>query len=282
MELALLGAIGAMLCWGIGDFFIQRKHEEDRRHRGARVGSASSAAVMLLPFVIGDLRSLTAAQDIALLTALGAITFVVAVCNFEALKEGKISVVDTVLTLELPLTVMLGMLFFSERISFWQLATIVVLMWGVGLISVHEKAMRFKIEKGVWLAVCTAIGMALDEFLTAAASIRVSPLMAIWFPWLLFNARVLPVMSKRPSRRDAREHARAHRLDMGVFDMTAKHTSVRAATGTNRHERRDPDRRRGREEIHERHADAVHTASHTPFSIEAHRLLVTEMSRRPT
>jgi len=87
---------------------------------------------MLLPFVIGDLRSLTAAQDIALLTALGRSRSSSRCANFEAPRKEKISVVDTVLTLELPLTVMLGMLFFSERISFWQLATIVVLMWGVG------------------------------------------------------------------------------------------------------------------------------------------------------
>jgi drug/metabolite transporter (DMT)-like permease len=223
MDPALLGAIAAMLCWGVGDFLIQRSTRKIGDIEAlAWIGLIGSA--ILLPFVLEDLRGLTAMQDLLLLTALGAVTFGAAIFDFEALKQGKISVVDMVISLELPFTIMLGMLFFSERLTLFQASMILALMAGVAMISMREMSFKLTLERGVLFAIVAAVGMALVNFLTAAAAIQVSPLMAIWFPWMLFTAICLVVLWRRHGMTRFWSHAKEHRaliVGMGVFDTLA-------------------------------------------------------------
>ena len=70
----LLLAFGAMLCWGLGDFLMQRSSR--------RVGSLESltiiavvGGVLVTPFVLKDLHLLANPLSLLLLVCLGAITF---------------------------------------------------------------------------------------------------------------------------------------------------------------------------------------------------------------
>ena len=90
-----------MLCWAFGDFCIQ--------HSTRKVGNIEIMAIIgivgsigLLPFVIFDFKLLSSVQNIVLVSVLGVITFVMSVVDFEALKEGKLSVVEVILEIELP------------------------------------------------------------------------------------------------------------------------------------------------------------------------------------
>ena len=81
-----------MLCWGFGDFFIQRTTR--------KIGDVESLAYIgvigiigLLPFVLKDFSLLFSLKNLLLLVLLGVITFVVALFNFEALKDGKLSII---------------------------------------------------------------------------------------------------------------------------------------------------------------------------------------------
>jgi drug/metabolite transporter (DMT)-like permease len=189
IEVSLMFAFLAMLCWGFGDFLIQKNVR--------KIGDLESLAligiigsILILPFVWKDLSIIINPYNLGLLTVLGIVTFIAAIFQFEALKKGKISVIDILLELELPVTIILGFLFFREVLSPFQLIMILLIFVGISLMALRH--LDFKkhietIEKGVWLAIIAAIGMGLVNFLTTASSRQISPLMAIWFPWIIFT-----------------------------------------------------------------------------------------------
>lgn len=222
-EISILAAFGAMLFWGVGDFFIQRSTR--------KIGDAESLAFIgiigalgLLPFVLPELPALFTIPNIALLSFIGLVGFVVAMINLEALKEGKLSVIDVLLEIELPITAVLGFAFFSESFSLAQLAIIALVFAGIVLISVDSFSFRRRskrLEKGVLLAVITAGGMALLNFLTAYGSKEISPLMVIWLPWVVIAIISLFFIWRREGfKRFSKNGFRFERLVlvMGVID----------------------------------------------------------------
>jgi drug/metabolite transporter (DMT)-like permease len=225
-ELSVLAAFGAMLCWGFGDFFIQRTTR--------RIGDVESlafigiiGAVGLLPFVIGDLPLLFSPANAMLLLVLGVITFIAAIIDFEALKEGKLCVVDVILEIELPVTVVLGIVFFGEMLSLPQLAAIVAAFLGIVLISLDKYKLKNslgRLEKGALLAFVAAVMMALTNFLTAASSKNISPIMAIWVPWVIFTLISLFFIWRREGLGKLLRNAIKFRrlvLAEGIFDTLA-------------------------------------------------------------
>ncbi|MFA5184729.1 MAG: DMT family transporter [Patescibacteria group bacterium] len=195
MNLAILLAFGAMFGWGIGDFLTQRVVK--------KVGWLETlwwiylaSFVVLLPFVWSDLLNLNW-PSLRLLIILGIITFIGAATHFKALETGKLSVIEIVLFFELPLTILLGVIFLHNSLSLDQIFLVILLFIGVILISLDFDKMRRQhiwffwqrtkilLERGAWLAAITAVFLALTNFFTAVGSISVTPLLAIWFPWTL-------------------------------------------------------------------------------------------------
>ncbi|MDP2974418.1 MAG: EamA family transporter, partial [Candidatus Diapherotrites archaeon] len=198
-ELSVLAAFGAMLCWGFGDFLIQKSTR--------KVGDIEALAfigiigsIILLPFVVFELPLLFSFENLALLCFVGIATLVIALFNFEALKQGKLSVVEIVFEIELPMAVLLGFLFFAEIVSAQQIALILFILLGIGLISlpnVSKKQFMKGFEKGIAMAIIGGIGLALLDFLTAAASRKVSPIMAVWAPAVVFTILCLVIIWRR-------------------------------------------------------------------------------------
>ncbi|VVB60508.1 EamA-like transporter family protein [uncultured archaeon] len=224
LEGSILAAVGSMLFWGFGDFFIQRETR--------RVGNLESLAFIsiigslgLFPFVIPELPLLFTLQNVLLLFFISMVGFVVAMLDFEALREGKLSVVEVILEIELPITAMLGYLFFGETLSFIQLATVFLIFAGIIMISVEsfsgDRRSKKRLEKGVLLAVFTAVGMGLANFLTAFGSKQVSPLMVTWMPWLVISIISLFFVHRREGFGSMLKNASRFRrliLVTGVFD----------------------------------------------------------------
>src|SRR3989338_1655493 len=130
LELPILAAFGAMLSWGIGDFLIQRSTR--------RIGDAESlsligfiGAIGLLPFLAGDLALLLVPANLWLLLGLSVLVFVVSYVNFEALKKGKLSIVEVILEIELPITALLAFFVFQESLSVLEFG-IVSLVFEIG------------------------------------------------------------------------------------------------------------------------------------------------------
>ena len=228
LELAILIAFGAMLCWGVGDFLIQRTTR--------KIGDVETLAwigvigsIGLLPFVILEFSLITTWAQAGVLGILGLVTFFTALANFEALKKGKLSVIEIVMTLELPVTILLAMFLFQERLTLAQGGAVLLVFFGVILIATekfsHMKDMLKGLEKGVLLAIFGAVGMGVINFLTGTSAKAVSPLLAIWVPWVIFTILcVVVIETRRGGVKTFRSHWQQHRwliVAMGVFDTLA-------------------------------------------------------------
>lgn len=231
---SLIFAFVAMLCWAAGEFFIQRSSR--------KVGDVESlffigviGIIGLLPFVWKDLPALMEWQNLLLLGFLGVLTFVAALLNFEALKEGKLSVIEVLLEIELPITILLGLIIFGEKLSMFQWFTILLIFIGIILMAIkkyHLQNLRKLFEKGVLIGIIGSIGMGVINFLTAASSRQISPVMAIWGPAVVFSILCLIVIWRREGLSRAYSNLKRYKwliLAMGIFD-TAAWTSYAFAT----------------------------------------------------
>ncbi|MEK6902933.1 MAG: EamA family transporter [archaeon] len=114
IQTGVLFAFAAMICWGVGDFLIQRTVRKIGIVEGlAVIGIVGT--VGLLPFVWNDLQIIFQPENASLLLGLGVVTFIAAMFNLYAYKIGKLSVVEFVLEIELPVTVILGIVFFPRN-----------------------------------------------------------------------------------------------------------------------------------------------------------------------
>ncbi|MFA6194371.1 MAG: DMT family transporter [Patescibacteria group bacterium] len=184
MTLPILFAFGAMLGWGIGDFLIQRTVRKIGAV-GTLLWITLFSSLALLPFVFNDISSLTSRQIINLVI-LGIAGFASGFVHMKALRVGKLSVVEIILSVELPLTILLGIIFFAERLNLMQVILIIILFIGIILVSVDFTKISKKdfLEKGSLLALLSSALVALVNFLTATQAKEISPIMALWLPWL--------------------------------------------------------------------------------------------------
>jgi len=227
-DLILLSAFAAMLCWGVGDFLIQRTVR--------KVGDLETLCfigliefVGLFPFVLNDWQLLFSIPNLLVLSLLGIITFIGAMFTFEAFKKGKISVVETVIEFELPVTIIIGFVLFREVLTIWQLFLIVPIFAGILLMAIGAASKKPQnpfegIEKGVFLGALAAIGMGFINSFTALSAREVSPVMAVWFPALFLFLISYFILWKKGKARDSFVNFNKFKvliLAMGVIDAAA-------------------------------------------------------------
>jgi len=225
-EIALLAAFGAMLCWGIGDFLIQRAVW--------KVGDVEALAfigvvgtIMLLPFAFTQLPLMFSGSNLTMLIAIGLLTFIVAITDFEALKKGKLSVIEIILELELPVTAVLAIYMLNEAVTISQLAAMSLVFAGIVLIAAKSLSLKnglAGIEKGVLIGVAGAIGMGLLNFMTGFGAKTISPLLIIWAPWLFFTIFSLCYIWYTKTLHTFAANALKHKkllIGMGIFDTLA-------------------------------------------------------------
>lgn len=134
-------AFVAMLCWGIGDFLIQRSTRKIGDFE-TLLAITGAGAVILLPFVWRDIGGLfNGGFDVKILLVGSFILFAAALLEFEALKRGKISVIEPIWSLEIPTSVFLAYTILSEKLSGTQLLIIFSLVVGLFLVSYRGKVL---------------------------------------------------------------------------------------------------------------------------------------------
>lgn len=182
--MGILFAFLALLCWGLGDFLI----EKSARRFGDLIALfyvTAFGAIALLPFVYKKIGPLFINNGLNLLVLLaaGAIVLVAGVLNFKSLKLGKISVVEPIFAFEVPLTAILATLILREFLFPVQVLLILLLFLGIILVAVRrlDDLRKIKMEKGVWLAILGTIFMGLVNFLMGYGSRLTDPLMINWF-----------------------------------------------------------------------------------------------------
>lgn len=155
-------AFAAMLCWGFGDFFIQKSTR--------KVGDIETlflmtliGALILLPFIITRLPALLQVS-ITQIVALGVASIVLllaAVLDFEALRVGKLSIVEPTWSLEIPAAALLALFILGETINLNQIILIAILVVSLVLVSFKggKISKRVFLEKGFFFAVAGALIM---------------------------------------------------------------------------------------------------------------------------
>ena len=182
-QLGVMAAVIAMLCWGFGDFLIQKF--------ARRIGDWESlfyvslfGAVVIFPFIYGQLYLLLSdMKGLVLLSATAVVLLVAALLDLEALKDGKLAVTEPIFVLEIPVASLLAYFLISEGISLVQTLLIGGLIVGLVLVSLRSSHLKRKkwLEKGVILAFVGSIFMGATGFVFGVAARETSALMVNWF-----------------------------------------------------------------------------------------------------
>lgn len=222
--MGILFALTALFSWGLGDFLIQRSARKFGDWIALFYVTAFSA-VLLFPFVYHDLGSALTNHGPFLWIASGVI-LLAALFDFEALRVGKISIVEPIYALEIPITAVLALIVLHERLSHAQVLLVAFSMIGTFLISTRSFShfKKIHLEKGIWYAFIAMIGMGLSSFLFGVGSRAINPLMINWFTsafmacvsflYLLATSRLHEVMN------DFQHHKRLI-VNMAFFDTLA-------------------------------------------------------------
>lgn len=194
-QLSLVFAFLTMIFWGVGDFLIQktvRKLGEFQTLLWINI----VAGLALIPFVLKDIPSIFTWPNILTLIIMTFLGLLYGIFIFRAYERGKLSVIDVALIGELPLTIFLGLIFFGEKLNIIQIFFILIIIFGIFLMSKTKKTWKDKIreyffgkkfawEKGVILAFIAIIFSSFYNFLVALTARNISAFTAIWFPWAL-------------------------------------------------------------------------------------------------
>lgn len=179
MELGIIAALVAMVCWGFGDFLIQRSTRKIGDWQTLFLITLAGT-IGLLPFVAADLPALFDAIDrtMWILLSAGVLLFVAALLEFEALKEGKISVIEPTWSLEIPAAAILAALILSESLTGMQTVAIIGLIAGLILVSYKSGTLRkrFFFEKGVRISILAALLMGAANFFVGWGARETDPL----------------------------------------------------------------------------------------------------------
>lgn len=194
-----------MLGWGFGDFTIERST--------LKVGALPSlfyitaaAAIVLFPFAWPHLPTIFGNTSFLLLLIIAGVAgFSGSMLQFVAFEKGKLSVIEPILGLELPITIGLALAFGNE--SFTPLQALMTAVFFIGLVltvTKHHLQLHYHkrlFERGVVLSLGAALIYGLENFTVGLSSQEVSPLATIWFIHTLIAVLCLVffIMSPKPN-----------------------------------------------------------------------------------
>ena len=222
--MGILLALVALLSWVLGDFLIQRS----ARKFGDWVALfyvTAFASIVLFPFVYGDIvRSINAHG--ALLWIASFVVLFAGLLDFEALRVGKISVIEPIFALEIPIAAVLALYIIHEQLNLLQAISVTALVIGILLISttVFENFKKIRAEKGVWQAALATLGVGTANFLFGLGSRETSPLMMNWFTSIFIALIALAYLAATSRLKEVGEHLKNGKLlilNVAFFDNLA-------------------------------------------------------------
>lgn len=183
MTIGIILALVAMLAWGVGDFFVEKSTRKVGDWETLFIISLIGS-IILLPFIYKQLPQLFSFdREFYALFIVSTTLLIATLLGFEALKEGKIAVVDPLYALEIPIAGSLAFIILGESVKFYQIILIAILTTGLILISVKPNCLLKKtwLEKGVMFAVFGSVFMGISSFLIGFSSREINPLVTTWF-----------------------------------------------------------------------------------------------------
>lgn len=181
IETGIALAFVAMLCWGFGDFWIQKSTR--------KIGDLEAlffitffGAVVLAPFAYKNLGAVfTGSWDtIIVILVLCVVLFFAAILDFEALRVGKLAVVEPIWSFEVPGAALLAFFILGEKVTLFQIVLIITLLAGLVMVSLKRKLNFRKVllERGTILAFFGAVMMGAANFFMGWSSRLSDPIMA--------------------------------------------------------------------------------------------------------
>jgi drug/metabolite transporter (DMT)-like permease len=173
----------AIIGWGFGDFFIQKVTRKYGDWEPLFIVTLFGA-IVLFPFIYKGIPSLFSFNaGFWILLSGSAILFIAALLNFEALKRGKLDIVEPIWSLEIPMSALLAFVIMKEVISAYQIILIAMLIIGLVFVSVRSTKIsgRILLEKGAFMAVVAAILMGAANFFVGWGARISDALMVNWF-----------------------------------------------------------------------------------------------------
>ncbi len=180
-------AFVAMLCFGFGDFLIQKSSRKIGDWETLFVVSCVGT-LMLAPFVWGDFVGVfdyNSSFELLILIGCSLAFFIVSLLDFESLKIGKITVVEPIFSTEIVVSALLAYFILKESLEFYQIILVILLISGLILVSIKEKGKlsfkHFFVEKGVFWALTTALIMGGTNFIVGFGARVSSPIVVYFF-----------------------------------------------------------------------------------------------------
>lgn len=238
MNVGTIYALVALTAWAFDDFFIGRATKK-LGDIGSLFWLALFGTATLLPFSYSALAkahtwSMASTTTWILLAMIG-VTLIAALADFEALRVGKLSTIDPLYALEIPITLLIAYITIREELSAVQLAltaAIVVSMVLVSVKSLHGlRALRW--EKGVQLALLSVLFMGATNFLTAHGARITSPIMANWIVYaglLAFTSTCLIIRKKFRYTIGKIAQNKSLLIAFGIADVVAWTSFAKSAT----------------------------------------------------
>jgi len=182
--IGVLLAIVAMFGWGAADFLAQRSARKVGNVTTLFSGSLFGF-IVLFPSAYGDFGKLAGRPGLSLLIALGAVVGIfTALFSLEAYRRGKLSVVEPIMGMELPFTILLAVALRGERLDVPQILAMTVIFLGIVLTAAangaHPPSGKKLIERGALLGLVGVFGLGALNFLTGVISQEASPTLAVW------------------------------------------------------------------------------------------------------
>lgn len=220
-------AFVAMLCWGFGDFLIQKSTR--------KLGDWETlflitlfGTIVLAPFVWKSLPDILSSIDnkLVILFLTSIILFVAALLDFEALKKGKLAVVEPIWSFEVPAAAILAFFILGEKLSFVQIILIIFLVVCLFLVSFKERKLtkNFFMEKGVVLAFAGAFVMGGANFFMGWGGRVSDPIMVNFFTdtfIMIITGMYLLGKGRLGSTFIDLKHQYTFVLPMSIFDKVA-------------------------------------------------------------
>lgn len=195
LALGITLAFITMLCWGFGDFLIQKS--------ARKFGDVETlflisffGAIVLLPFIYSQLSSIFTLSNLIILSITSVVMLIGALLDFEALKKGKLAIVEPIYALEIPVAGLLAFFIIKETLTIQQLILLCSLLFGLVLVSLksHHFSKHIWLEKGVFLVFLGAVFMGASNFLVGLSSRQTNPLMINWFMSIFMTIICLGIM----------------------------------------------------------------------------------------
>lgn len=191
MNPGIIFALIAIVAWGFGDFLIQKTDRLlDTWQTLFYITAFGSLA--LLPFIWTRANNLQP-HDLASLLFTSLVLLGAALLDMRALTVGKLSVVEPIFTLEIPVVTIIAMFFIHEFPSLIEILLICGTFFGIRLLTARNiKGIAVaKIERGVFIAFMGMLAMSATNFLFGVGGREFDALMVNWFSSvIIFTASI--------------------------------------------------------------------------------------------